>query len=118
MRRCLREARNRLQARQLDPLALAAQQQVAAWAAVQADGQDASVAPSTNVAFPLLSAVLDVALALDRNQEAAQVRGAHTDFLLLLPLQKGNMLATCSDSWEGSGAPVDLWDMQGWQPSA
>ena len=73
MRRCLREAHSRLQARQLDPLAVAAQQQAAAWAAVQADGQDASVAPPTNLAFPLLSALLDVALALDRNQEAAQV---------------------------------------------
>ena len=66
---------------------------------MQADGQNASVAPPTNMAFPLLSALLNVAVALDRNQEAAQVR--------------------CTNCFPPvaafSTSRVALGDIQGWQ---
>ncbi len=48
--------------------------QAPGWAAVQAEGQDASVAPGTNASFPLLSSIMDPGLSLERTAQAAQVR--------------------------------------------
>ena len=74
IKRYLGEAHARLQSACGQPHARhAAAQQAAAWAAVQVDGQDASVQQPTSAAFPLLSGLLNVSLALDRNPQAAQV---------------------------------------------
>ena len=40
---------------------------------MQVDGQDVSVQQPTSAAFPQLSALLNVSLALDRNPQAAKV---------------------------------------------
>ena len=47
--------------------------QASGWAAVQAEGQDASVAQGTNASFPLLSSIMDPGLSLERSAHAAQV---------------------------------------------
>ncbi len=43
------------------------------WAAVQAEGQDASLAQGTNASFPLLTSIMDPGLSLERSAHAAQV---------------------------------------------
>ena len=48
--------------------------QAMGWAAVQAEAQDASVAPGTNASFPVLSSIMDPGLTLERTAQAAQVR--------------------------------------------
>ena len=47
--------------------------QAMGWAAVQAEGQDSSIAPSTNASFPLLSSIMDPMLSLERTAQAAKV---------------------------------------------
>jgi hypothetical protein len=88
VRRFLGEAHARLGA-------WCSQPEAAAWAAVQADGQDASVqqrAP-TSAAFPLLSALLDVGLALDRSPRAERARTSLTVAVGQLSAKGRNRLA-------------------------
>ena len=47
--------------------------QAPGWAAVQAEGQNSSIARGTTASFPLLSSIMDPGLALERTVQAAQV---------------------------------------------